>query len=85
MSLSEAFPGRLAASVDLPSHGAAIARPLSAAPLVNTFQHTAAKTDVASAHLWGNGSHRCVLPSHGLGMDRLPLCPLQQWLQLEQL
>ncbi len=67
MSLSEAFPGSLAAPIDLPGHRAATTLPLSAAPPVNTFQHTAAKTDVASAHLWGNGSHRRVLPSHRLG------------------
>ena len=69
MNLSEAFPGRLAAPVDLPGHCAASPLPPPAAPpvTINTFQYTAAKTDVASAHLWGNGSHRRVLPSHRLG------------------
>lgn len=67
MSLSEAFPGSLAAPADLPGHRAATTLPPSAAPPVNTFQYTAAKTDVASAHLWGNGSHRRVLRSHELG------------------
>lgn len=87
MSLSEAFPGSLAATVDLPGHCAATTLPLSAAPPVNTFQYTAAKTDMASAHLWGNGSHRRVLPSHGLGWIGylFVLWQRQQQLQLEQL
>lgn len=72
MSLSEAFPGSLAAAADHPGHRATTTLPLSAAPPVNTFQYTAAKTDMASAHLWGNGSHLRVLPRHRLGWIGYP-------------